>query len=175
VKSYNNWEKDLSYSMKALLSIEKTILPTMISGKIHSIENSDNHVLVLMDRRSGIDYIRENEHGLQGIAARVQWGNAWDTFTIREKRHTGTITEMQKRIFQIENGYFYPYFTLQAYFSDRKEMKFLSAAAVKTVDLYDFIKEKPFCIYRNKSDNDFLFIKFSDLQNNGIKIVWRQC
>jgi len=109
---YQNWKVDLSDSCKALEKIKNTELPKLISGKIHSIENSDNEILLLMDVISGIDYIRQNEAGLQGIAARVQFGYNFDTFTIRKTRHTGNKTEFEKRIEQIENGYFYPAFVL---------------------------------------------------------------
>ena len=57
---YNNWVKDLSDSMVAIDKIKDTILPKVISGKIHSIENSNNEILIMMDRFSGIDYIRQN-------------------------------------------------------------------------------------------------------------------
>lgn len=116
---YNNWRRDLNDSVIALESIKDTYLPKVIKGKIHTIENADNEILILMDTKSGIDYIREDTNGLQGIAARVQWGRAWNTFTIRTARHTGSETELEKRLYQIDNGYFYPAFTMQAYFDNR--------------------------------------------------------
>ncbi len=161
--NYNHWEQDLKDSAKALKSIEHTYLPKVISGKIHSIESSNNKVLILFDQKSGIDYIRENETGLQGIAARVQWGNNWDTFTIRASRHTGTKTEFEKRQESIKEGYFYPAFTLQAYFDDRTTNKFLSLGIIKTLDLYQFIKNTPNKVHQRKSDNLFFYVYWKDL------------
>lgn len=161
---YNYWVKDLSDSMVAIDKIKDTILPKIISGKIHSIENSKNEILIMLDQFSGIDYIRQDCHGLQGVAARVQWGHAWNTFTIRSKRKTGTETELSKRLFQINNGYFYPAFTLQAYFDNRTENNLLSIAAIKTKDLYYLFENKPEIFQANKSDNDFVFVKWTKIK-----------
>lgn len=162
---YNNWNIDLNDSVKALSKITENILPKLISGKIHCIENTDNEILVLLDRMSGIDYIRQDNNGLQGIAARVQWGKAWNTFTIRAQRYTGSETELEKRLEQIEKGYFYPKFTLQAYFDNRKQNNLLSIAIIKTKDLYNLYKTKPFLFQNNKSDNEFIFVKWTEINN----------
>ena len=163
---YNNWDRDLKDSVKALEGIRCNILPKLISGKIYTIECQDNEVLMLLDQKSGIDYIRENKKGLQGIAARVQWGKNWDTFTIRTQRHTGTKTEYKKRLEQIKNGYFYPAFTLQAYFNNRNENKLLSIAIIRTLRLYKFIENNPVKIHYRKSDNNFIYVNWKDL--NGL-------
>lgn len=160
---YSNWTKDLSDSVIALEKIKHTYLSKVISGKIHTIESSKNEVLILMDIKSGIDYIRENENGLQGIAARVQWGNDWNTFTIRSKRHTGTQTELEKRLYQIENGYFYPAFTMQAYFDNRKTNNLLSIGIIKTIDLYTLFKEQPKLFKTRCSDNEFVYVHWDDI------------
>ena len=160
---YNKWNVDLSDSVKALESIKHTVLPKIISGKLHTIEEQDNDILMIMDTKSGIDYIREDETGLQGIAARVQWGNNWNTFTIRSRRHTGTKTELEKRRKQIQKGYFYPAFTLQAYFDNRRNNNLLSIAIIKTLDLYKFIDDNPGKVGNNSSDNDFVFVRWDSL------------
>lgn len=160
---YNIWTTDLSDSIKAFNSIRNTILPELISGEIYDIESSDDEVLSKFDITSGIDYIRENNIGLQGIAARAQWGKSWNTFTIRSERHNGTETELNKRLSQIKHGYFYPAFTLQAYFDNRKENNLLSIAAIKTVDLYNLYKNKNHLFKTNKSDNDFVYIEWNKI------------
>ena len=181
---YNNWNIDLSDSVKALEKIKLTVLPKLISGTIHSIEKSQKDILIkfgkeidiqnpilkLLDTKSGIDYIRENKHGLQGIASRVQWGNAWNSFTIRYKRHSGTETEFEKRKQQISNGYFYPAFTLQAYFDNRTDNNLLSIAVIKTTDLYKFAEEYPNYVRQNKSDNVFKIVFWSDLIQKGYSL-----
>ena len=164
---YNHWVNDLSDSMVAIDKIKDTFLPKVISGKIHSIENSNNEILIMMDRFSGIDYIRENEHGLQGIAARVQWAERpYNTLTIRSERKTGSKTELEKRLFQIKNGYFYPAFTLQAYFDNKQDNNLLSIAAIKTKDLYNLFQSEPELFEENKSDNKFVFVRWSKIINH---------
>lgn len=155
---YNHWRVDSNDSIKALEKIKDVITPDMIRGKIHSVENSDNEILMLLDRKSGVDYIREDDAGLQGIAARVQFGCAYNSFTIRYKRWSNTKTEYEKRIEQIKNGYFYPFFTLQAYFDNRDAMNLLSVAIVKTKDLYNFINFYPEHLENRFSDNEFIVV-----------------
>lgn len=164
VKQYNNYSEDLKDSVIALNTIKDTVFTKLIEGKIHNIESSNNKVLLLMDQMSGIDYIRENNKGLQGIAARVQWGKAYNSFTIRSERHTGSKTELEKRIHQIKNEYFYPTFTLQAYFDNRVDNNLLSIAIIKTKDLYKIYQESPLLFQTRKSDNKFKFIYWNDLK-----------
>lgn len=168
---YNKWRKDLEDSVKALESIKDTYLKKVIQGNIYTIESIKDELYIKLDEKCGIDYIRENDSGLQGIAARVQWGNDWNTFTIRKKRHTGSKTEYEKRLEQIKNGYFYPYFTLQAYFDNREENNLLSLAIMRTIDLYNFIENNPDKVHSNKSDNDFIFVRWEDIPKEQIKIV----
>jgi hypothetical protein len=163
--SYNYWEKDLNSSVVALESIRHTVLPKLISGKIHTIEKVNNDILMLLDQKSGIDYIREDETGLQGIAARCQWGTkAWNSFTIRSERHTGSKTELEKRMESIEKGYFYPAYTLQAYFDDRKTNNLYTIGVIKTKDLFGFMRENPDFVETNKSDNKFVYVEWQFLR-----------
>jgi len=170
---YNHWEDDLKDSMVAINSIKDSILPLIISGKIHSIESCKNEILIMIDRLSGIDYIRENDNGLQGIAARVQWGSDYASFTIRSLRKTGGKTELEKRLYQIENGYFYPAFTLQAYFDNRIDNKLLSIEIIETKHLYNLYLNNLDLFDDNKSDNDFKYIKWSKIKEK-IKIYKNQ-
>lgn len=163
---YNHWSVDNTDSVKAFESIQHTIIPKLISGDVLRIEKQDNEILVTIDQKSGIDYIRSDINGLQGIAWRAQWGDrAWDTFTIRYKRHSGAETEYEKRVKQIEEGYLYPAFTMQAYFNNRLDNQPLSVGIVKTVDLYSIMKNNPELMHRNKSDNEFIFVKWRDIKS----------
>ena len=159
---YNHWEIDLNQSVRALAKIRDKELKQIISGEIFSIENSDNEILIMLDQTSGIDYIRKDNMGLQGIAARVQFGYTYNTFTIRKTRHSGNETEYKKRVKQIENGYFYPAFTMQAYFDNRKDMNLWSIAITRTIDLYSFIEEFPESVRTNWSDNEFMIVSWDE-------------
>jgi len=164
VKYYNNWTKDLTATSKAI----EIIIPKInefISGELYSVENSDNEILNLLDKYSGIDLIVLRDKALRGVASRVQWGNNWDTFTIRYKRHTGSKTEYEKRIENIENGEFYPALTLQAYLNNRNENKLLSLGVIRTKDLYELTQTHKELFKMRKSDNEFKFISWSDIKN----------
>lgn len=162
---YNKWSVDATDSVKAIESIIGTILPKLINGEIVSVEGQNNDVLIMLDTLSGVDYIRIDNSGLQGIAARVQWGKNWDTFTIRAERHTGTKTEYEKRVEQIKKGYFYPAFTMQAYFDNRTDNNLESIAIIKTLDLYEFIEKYPNKVQTRFSDNKFYYIKWDDIKD----------
>lgn len=169
MKEYNAWDRDLTDSTKAIQGIKDTVLPKLISGSLYSIEKSSNEILLWMDIYSGIDIVRKNSDGLQGVASRVQFGHAYNTFTIRSERHTGAKTELEKRLKQIESGYFYPALTLQAYFDDRIFMNLLSIAVIKTVDLYQaIVKGKK--VYTQRSDNKFKFMHWHDLLGFGYPV-----
>jgi hypothetical protein len=158
---YNNWRVDADKAIKAIEKIKGNELKQIINGKIHTVEGNENGILILIDRKSGIDYIRENEFGLQGIAARIQFGDkAWNTFTIRQERFTGAKTEYDKRIEQIENGYFYPEFTMQGYLD--QDFNVLSLAICRTKELYEYIRLYPEKIQKRKSDNCFLVVEWDD-------------
>jgi hypothetical protein len=167
---YNKWNVDLNYSIKAIEKIRFSILPKLINGDIISIEESDNSVLLLFDKYSGIDYLRKDNLGLQGIASRVQFGNAWNSFTIRTKRHTGAKTEYEKRIEQIKNGYIYPYFTLQAYFDNTNDLNLLSICIIKTKDLYYELENNKKVINKS-SDNEFKVLFWNDIEIKHKKII----
>lgn len=153
----NNWKCDLNNSIIAIESIRKTILPKIIKGNILTVEGCNNEILMLLDERSGIDYIRHDNEGLQGIAARVQFGCSYESFTIRYKRTTGTMTEYEKRLKQIQQGYFYPAFTLQAYFDSIKELNLLSISIMTTIDLFKELEENPKVITKSNNQDGNIF------------------
>jgi hypothetical protein len=168
---YNSWKKDLAQSIKALESIRVSVMPKLLEGEIFSIENANNEILIMLDQISGVDMIRRNAIGLQGIAARVQYGRAWNSFTVREKRHTGAKTEMEKRLQQISGGYFYPAYTLQAYFDNPCDLNLLSIAVIDTVQLYWEIENNP-NVKTRISDNVFKYINWDDITDKSkIKII----
>lgn len=166
-----DWIKDKSNSVQAFDKIKDTILPKLITGKLVSIEMTESEVLAWMDIYSGIDLIRKDETGLQGVAWRAQWCKAWDSFTIRMTRQTGTKTELEKRLWAIQNGYFYPAFTIQAYFDNTVDMNCLSVGIIRTKDLFQAYQNTPDIFQVRRSDNEFIYVNWSDLK--GKVKVWR--
>ena len=169
---YNPWGEDLKESAKALLTIKESVLEVLFNGKIYNIESSKNEILMLIDQHSGIDYIVDDGEGLVGVATRVQWGGNYRTFTIRESRHTGSKTEYEKRkhalrLIHKDSSYIYPALTMQAYFDNKEDNNLLSLAITRTRDLYDFIEkyyDDSTRVRRNSSDNDFIYVRWRDLE-----------
>jgi hypothetical protein len=170
---YNNWQVDLKRSILAIEKIRFDVLPKLINGEIINIEETDNKILLMFDQFSGIDYLRKDSIGLQGIAARVQFGNAWNSFTVRTERCTGSETEYKKRLEQIEKGYIYPYFTLQCYFDNYIDLNLLSICIIKTTDLY-FEIENNKNVKTRKSDNFFKYLNWSDIDKTKLKMYIKQ-
>ena len=170
----DNWVRDSHDSIKAFYAIEHTVIPKLISGRLLNIEQNEHEILLQMDVNSGIDLVRIDATGLQGVAWRAQWcgKHAFDTFTIRSKRNTGTPTELAKRLEQIDKGYFYPAFTIQAYFDNKQSNNCVSAAIIRTKDLYWHILNKPGIFEKRHSNNEFLFVHWSDLA--GYVKIWTQ-
>ena len=162
-----DWIADKDKSVMAFEKIKDTVLPKLISGELISIEKEESgSVLAMMDVYSGIDLVRINETGLQGIAWRAQWDIAYNTFTIRAERTTGTKTELEKRLEAIEKEYFYPAYTIQAYFDNDCDYNCLSVGIIRTRDLYDTFIERPdlFSERVAKSDgNKFYIVNWSNL------------
>jgi hypothetical protein len=112
--------------------------------------------------------------GIRGLASRIQVGDKdWRTFTIRDKRSSGTKTEYEKRKYAIENNYLYPYLTMQAYIT--KDNKIISFAVARTVDIIEMIDKGMAYIDHTKKEQkgqaSFHVIKWEDVKNAGYKII----
>ena len=77
--------KEITDSVRAIRSIEYTAIPKLISGNIIEVEANKDELRKMLDIEAGIDYFREDGHGLQGIASRVQFAYKKNTFTIRAR------------------------------------------------------------------------------------------
>lgn len=143
---------------------------------IVDIETNDSRLGELFDQYSGIDAIQVVNKQLRTIAVRVQWGKAWNTFTIRYKRSSGAATEYQKRAEAILSGkgFLYPYLTVQAYLDRRDNAStVLSCCVVKTIDLYGFIFENMASIGRRTcpEGNIFIYIPFQELVDASVPMI----
>jgi hypothetical protein len=166
-------KKALEDSIIAFGSITGTTLPKLLRGSLISCEgnfNCEDSVEFLFDTVTGIDYLIQDEIGLKGLAVRCQWGDSWNTFTIRSKRETGTRTEEEKRIQQIEGQYIYPFYTIHCYFDNTRHNELQSMAVIKTTDLYDQIKTNP-KVQIQESNNIFKTLHWQHIPKHMIK-VW---
>ena len=163
-------KEDITDSAKAFNKIKNTVIPLLISGEIISVEAQENEIKKLLDFEAGIDYLRKDKHGLQGIAWRAQFNYTCNTFTIRTERESGNKTELEKRLYAIENEYIYPEFTIHAYFDNEINLNLYSVAIIKTVDLFDFYKKNKGMFGIGKSNAEFIFIWWGHLKDLQIKI-----
>jgi hypothetical protein len=134
-----------------------------------------------LDALAGIDawQVRRDVGRMRGLACRVQWTEvAYDTFTIRVSRSTGSETEYTKRLEAIRSvcGWLYPALTIQAYVT-RSTDRLLSAAAVFTRTLYEFAERERhrLTVRTNGQDgNTFIVVPWSELIAADVPVrTWR--
>ncbi len=149
-------------------------------GYLIPIESvTDSKFADYLDTQSGIDawQVLGNTDGIRGIASRVQVSktqNPFNSFTVRYKLASGQETEYQKRMRAIkytDRGLLFPFLTTQAFLDE--EERFLSAAAIKTVSLFESIMLCPELWHERVAidGNVFLFAFWEDLQRNGYRVV----
>lgn len=158
--------------------------PSVGGGEIVAVECVTMHDFKNeLDTLAGIDawQIQHNACYMRGVASRVQVikGRSlpYDSFTIRLTRSSGAKTEYEKRLYQIDNsaaGYLYPYLTIQAYVTESHAL--LSAAAIRTADLYNYVRqgEAPLDYVQriNPIDgNEFICVFWDALKRHGIKLI----
>lgn len=120
--------------------IEKPLLGLLDGGRIMPVEGVDHDLARLLDRSGGIDYLHDHpEHGLTGIALRIQYDRNYESFTIRYRRESGRTTEHEKLARALTCGGIAPMLSVQAYI-DRRTDSFIAGAVVRTDDLLDCIR-----------------------------------
>lgn len=110
-----------------------TMGPLLGGGHVIPVESvTDSAMSTALDTLAGVDlwYVANRE--VYPVASRVQYGRAWNTFTIRYSRRSGVATEYQKRVTSILSGSLYPRITIQAFIQGGQ---LLAAAAVDTKHL----------------------------------------
>lgn len=127
----------------------------------------------LLDMSAGIDVWVYNSYGIRGLASRIQYGKAYNTFTIKKERASGTKTEYKKRVEAIEKNYLYPFYTMQAYIDINKN-QLISLAVCQTQSLFTKISNNQYCIKNTGSNQNgqaaFYIIDWKEFDNNEIKI-----
>ncbi len=174
---------------KAFNLLIKPHFEKIFSGSLLDIENEGKDLAKMFDQYAGVDYIhlveQNNTKYMRGVAVRVQYRNAYNTFTIREKRlvngQIGNETEFAKRSYAIfgGKGFWYPEITIQGYIDSKENpQKILSFSFVKTKDLYNFVHKninngKKVIRMRNSSydTNEFLVVSFRDLYEDNCQII----
>ena len=170
----NNFKKDFNKAFKYSSLLMPTLKEILKAKEIISLEEcKKGSIGHLLDIHCGIDLLCLKENGVRGIAMRIQYNHAWNTFTIRKDRATGSQTELKKRNTAIENKYIYPYYTCQCYFNDLND-KLLSGKVCHTEVLYKYIKENIETIKTQTckvDQNVFYVVPFENIKSDNIKDI----
>lgn len=140
-------QRDLSASAadfkRAVWPILKAHCEVFKQSELGIVEGYPHDALhVDLDICAGIDAYQRGRFTLRGITSRIQWGKDYRTFTIRLWRPNGSPTEYEKRLEVLKHrdeGYLYPYWTIQAYLT-APGGDLPSVAVAKTAELYRFIE-----------------------------------
>lgn len=122
----------------------QTTCPDFQGMEVEVLSHHHDRVQYDLDTIAGIDAYLRSPLVLRTIAARVQYGGAYRTFTIRVARPNHAVTELQKRLSQIaghDHGILYPYWTLHAYLSP-DGTTLARAGLAKTSELYFWIAQQ---------------------------------
>jgi hypothetical protein len=180
------WRDDLRESQRDFQEIVwPRIAPLLGGGRLVSVEEESPKTKQLLDLFAGIDawHIQDQHLRMRGIASRVQWiwpgRPPYDTFTIRWRRNNGSATEFEKRLAAMrDNGkWLFPYLTCQAYLTENHPRQLLSAAVIRTRDLFEHVADLiqtdslPLPTENKDRSSSFLSIAWRAIPSEKIKIV----
>jgi hypothetical protein len=138
----------------------------------------DVPALMVLDAIAGVDaWVVTDDTLVQGLASRVQYQGAYDSFTIRSRRPSGLPTELDKRLLALRDEsqhWVVPHFTVQAYLDHRRIGDLQLVLMVRTESLYFFIEEQPDLVSRRTNPVDgseFLVVWASDLAEAGYHVM----
>ncbi len=169
--------RDLSDSARAFIDV---VWPTVgqwcRGGRIVSTETDPSGRM--FDLMAGIDawQVCDDTGTMRGIASRVQFGAAYDSFTVRFSRASGATTEFEKRVETLLDqnaGWLFPALTIQAYIDRRGGSELQHACMTATRDLFRYILEHNGGrnMRRNPQDgNMFIVVWCKDLEAAGFRV-----
>ncbi|MEA3442544.1 MAG: hypothetical protein U9R04_03520 [Chloroflexota bacterium] len=182
----SNYNKDLSDSAHDFIHIVCPKLREVgfLSGQVIPVEAvTADDMRRYLDMLAGIDlWVIEEKMGITGLASRIQWGpSAYDSFTIRETRHTGVETELSKRLRAIHSGgrYLYPYWSCQAYVTKRptrengylkSQGEVLSVGVASTKDICTLIIHGQYKRRLNPDGNTFAAVFWEAMKRDGYEL-----
>jgi len=144
----SDWRDDLKDSSKDFRETVVPILKDWTDARNVSVEaNTESDLAAELDETAGVDsWSIKHDNIVRGVGSRVQYlsqikfDKPPNTFTVRKERQSGVKTEYEKRLYAIQNGGLYPYWTTQAYLSEPRG-ELLSVGRVRTKDLIYHIKD----------------------------------
>lgn len=136
--------KSMNNSNAVMERLKPLISQLLESDGLITVEGVDNEVCKLLDVTCGIDYldVKYGTEIINGIANRVSWiwvgRRPFNTFTIRKSRENNSMTEIHKRIEQIQKKGLYPQRTMHVYVECDTD-RLLSIGVARTEDIIDYI------------------------------------
>lgn len=141
-------QRDFERGARALRDIVfpalKTSCPDFQGMEVEVLLHHRDQLHHDLDTIAGIDAYLRSPLALRTIAARVQYGCPYRTFTIRIARPNHAVTELQKRLSQLagrDTGTLYPYWSVHAYLS-ADGTRLSCVAVAKTSELYFWIAQQ---------------------------------
>lgn len=140
----STWADDLERSEMWVRDNEALIRRMLHAKRIFKCEGSGDGLKKHLDTRCGTDYFVEHENGeTYAVGSRFQndgrqRGRKWETFTIRESRDSGSMTEYKKLVRAIEADTQRPHLTMQGYIANGQIDRM---AVAKTKDIVDYIQK----------------------------------
>jgi len=174
--SVNGWNPEVAYT--SARDFEDVVLPQLRhwlpQGEVLSVERH-THVpaLAVVDQLAGIDYWLVADT-LLGLASRVQYRTARDSFTVRSGKVNGARTELAKRTATLAGEGVGPHYTVQGYVAEPGG-RFLLGLVVRTADLFAFMAAHPELVQHRRNLEDgtrFDVVWATDLEDAGVP-VWR--
>jgi hypothetical protein len=177
-------QRDFERSARALRDI---VFPALLAScpdfhgmEIEVLSHHRDRLHHDLDTIAGIDAYLRSPLVLRTIAARVQYGGAHRTFTIRVARPNHAVTELHKRLSQLagrDTGMLYPYWTLHSYLSSDGST-LARAGLAKTSELYFWIAQQfvnrdprdprePFTSKVSREQERFLIVPWDDYRASG--------
>lgn len=136
---FRDLQRSREYFTKLIMPIlfRENVLGRFKFDNSIACEGEQDKLKVLLDTYSGIDFVGVDDCSkkLVGIAARIQSGRDFASFTIRLLRDSERDTELQKRIASLADGSIYPAVTLHAYVLDGS----IHLGMVATRDLIEWV------------------------------------
>lgn len=158
------WDTKSARDSAKMFNMTIPIIEQQLNGKIITIEQNNDYLSQLLDKKCGVDGLLIHNKGVYGIAHRVGYNKDWSTFTIRVKDSSGAKTEID----HLCSTGIKPYYHVQSYI---KGDIILSMAIARTNDIVDYIeKYSPPVKVTPTSGDKFTIIKWSDFEAAGYKI-----
>jgi len=179
------WEKDLEDSVTDFERVVGPVLEDWSDANNIAVESvTDSEMAEKLDTVAGVDswQVRSDDM-VRGVGSRVQYMDGLcfdtppDTFTVRKERQSGVKTEFEKRLNAIRNDGLYPYWTTQAYLTER-EGELESLARVKTKELILHIESgqdgEEYQVVEPKGQASFYVVRWSTLEELGIGVRYKK-